>query len=101
MFVLPARKKSRYTTNVLVVYCLGNDRLGKRLDDMLKAVELHGFRDIIFITSKWDLSAVTGSNYERFQKILKHMYRRPGYHHFSFILLSTHGISEIPLTRVF
>jgi len=81
-----------HVTDTLVVYCLGSDNLSSRLMETLVAVGKHRFKNVIFVTSKWDASVVTGDNTQR----LLHLndFRRAG-SVFCFVLVSTSGISEI------
>jgi hypothetical protein len=92
--VLPATNKTYDISDTLVVYCTGNDNLLNRLVEMLIAVGNHNFRNVIFVTTKWDVSVVTGNNIDRLQKLFE--LRQAG-SCFCFLLVSTFGVSEIPV----
>jgi hypothetical protein len=92
--VLPATNKAYDVTDTLVVYCLGSDNLLKRLVETIVAVSNHKFRNVIFVTTKWDISVVTDGNIDRLQKLFE--LKQAG-SNFCFLLVSTIGVNEIPV----
>ena len=94
--VIPATNNPYDITDTLVVFCLGSDNLNKRVDDMLIAVGRHSFRNVIFVTTKWDISAVTGGNNPRLHDLIEFS-QRPNGSQFCFIMLSTCGIGSFPV----
>ena len=92
--VIPFTNQTPYDSDTLVVYCKGGDVLNNRLEQMLLAVAKRGYKKVFFLTSKWDVAAVTGNNIHRLQSLIE--LRQKG-SNFCFILGSTSGISEIPV----
>ena len=92
--VIPGTNRIIHPTDTLVVYCLGRDSLNTRLKGALDAVRRHRFEDVIFVTSKWDISVITGNNAQRLLDLIDFMQDGT---RFCFVLLSTSGISMIPV----
>ena len=92
--VIPGTHKTRQITDTLVIFCLGSDNLNTRLVDALIAVGKHSFKKVIFITSKWDISAITGNNAQRLQDLIEFMQAGT---RFCFVLVSISGVSRIPV----
>ena len=92
--VIPGANTTSRITDTLVIFCLGSDNLNTRLADFLIAVGKHRFKNVIFVTSKWDIAAITGNNTQRLQDLIE--FRQAG-SRFCFILVSTCGISMIPV----
>ncbi len=92
--VIPSTIQSRRITDTLVVYCLGNDNLQNRLIDTIISVGKYRFKNVIFVTSKWDVSALSGNNVKRLQDLFE--FKQKGTM-FCFILVSIGGISGIPV----
>ena len=92
--VIPGTNRARHKTDTLVVYCLGKDSLNTRLTGALDAVRGHRFENVIFVTSKWDISVITGNNAQRLLDLIE--FSKDGTR-FCFVLLSTSGISVIPV----
>jgi hypothetical protein len=90
--VIPAKNKTSHRTDTLVVYCLGSDNLLDRLVDTIAAINDHPYRNVFFITSKWDTSVLTGKNKDRMQRFFE--FSQAGTR-FCFILVSMGGFSRI------
>jgi len=63
--IMPSAQSSEYITDTLVYYCLGADSLEKNLDRMLIQVGKFKYKNVFFVTSKWDNAVVTGINQQR------------------------------------
>jgi len=92
--VMPSAHETDKITDTLVVYCLGNEKLIPMITEMLIAVGKHGFKNVIFVTSKWDDAAVTGVNRQRLQDLID--FSRKG-KSFCFILKCPSRIIRIPV----
>ncbi len=92
--VIPGGRETDLHSDTLVVYCMGSDNLLDRLVDTIIAVGKHGYRNVLFFTTKWDVSVVTGNNAKRLQDLMD--FRAKGTR-FCFILASTSGIAKIPV----
>ena len=82
-------------TETLVVFCLGTDNLNNRLEETIHAVGTHKFTNVIFVTSNWNMSALTGKNIKRSRDLME--LKRAGTK-FCFVLLSTCGTCFIPVS---
>ena len=96
LFNLIPSNKYGSKTDTLVVCCAEGDSLNNRLDEMLSNVAKWNddYRIIIFITTKWDSAAVTGKKFHVLHKM--HELKNKGVT-LVFILVSTAGISDIPV----
>jgi hypothetical protein len=92
--VMPSTATTRHITDTLFVYCMGSDNLLNRLSDTLIAVGKHNFRNVMFVTTKWDSAVVTGSNAQRLQDMIDYNQRET---EFCFLLVTPCGISMIPV----
>ena len=92
--IMPSTSDTRRITDTLVFYCMGSDNLNTKLADMLIAVGKYRFKNIFFVTSKWDVAAVTGNNIQRLHDIIE---LSQDFATFCFILESSAGISRIPV----
>ena len=92
--VMPATNMTNNITDTLVVYCMGNDNLLNRLNDALIAVGKYDFKNVIFVTTKWDNSVVTGSNAQRLRDLMEFKRKKTK---FCFIFVTTSGITAIPV----
>ncbi len=91
--VLPSTSSTRHITETLVVYCLGNDNLNNRLLETILCVDKHRFKHVVFITSKWDASSLTGKNVLNLQSLIR--FRHDYSTSFCFILVTTCGLNGI------
>jgi len=63
--IMPTAADSEYVTDTLVYFCLGTDSLEKSLDRMLIQVGKFKYRNVFFVTTKWDNAMITGINKQR------------------------------------
>ena len=87
-------RTSPTNNDTLVAYCVDGDNLNSKLTKMLDAVRMNRFKNVFFLTSKWDVSAVTGNNIQRLQDLYE--LRQNGVD-FCFVLVSISGASRIPV----
>ena len=92
--VIPSNNTTSHVTDTLVVYCKGSDSLNNRLADMLIAANRHRFKNVIFVTTKWDSAMITGKNSQRLQDLFGLIENGAS---LCFILVSTSGVSIIPV----
>jgi len=63
--VMPSAQDTDYITDTLVYYCIGADSLEKSLDRMLIQVGKFKYKNVFFVTSKWDNAVISGINKQR------------------------------------
>ena len=63
--IMPSTQSSDYITDTLVHYCTGAESLEKSLDRMLIQVGKFKYKNVFFVTTKWDNAVVTGINQQR------------------------------------
>jgi len=63
--IMPSTQNTEYITDTLVYYCIGTESLEKNLDRMLIQVGKFKYKNVFFVTSKWDNAVITGINRQR------------------------------------
>jgi len=63
--IMPTTRDSEYITDTLLYYCTGSDSLEKNLDRMLIQVGKFKYKNVFFITTKWDNAVISGINKQR------------------------------------
>jgi len=93
--IMPSSQGSEYITDTLVYYCLGADSLEKSLDRMLIQVGKFKYKNVFFITSKWDNAVVTGINKQRLLDMLYYNSNNEFCTNFTILLKSPFSITTV------
>ena len=68
--IMPSTQSADYITDTLLYYCTGAESLEKSLDRMLIQVGKFKYKNVFFVTTKWDNAVISGINKQRLQDMV-------------------------------